>query len=136
MSLIPAFEIGVWNAWIFMLYLLLLTPLLMMINKGTSRDEIREQPSGVRESQFIDWHNKTEKRTLLFWHVIYFLACIYSVFLPLKLGTTWFYIGLPICLLGLILYTIIMVNWVTTPPDEPITKGVSNCRQSIKLSFF
>ncbi len=124
MSLIPAFEIGVWNAWIFMLYLLLLTPLMMMINESTSRDEIREQPSGVRESQFTDSHNKTEKRTLLFWHVIYFLACIYSVFLPLKLGTTWFCIGLPICLLGLILYTIIMVNWVTTPPDEPITKGI------------
>jgi protein-S-isoprenylcysteine O-methyltransferase Ste14 len=122
MSLIPAFEIAVWNAWIFMLYMLLLTP-LMTIGKGTSRDEIRK-PDGERESQFTDSHKKTEKITLLIYHIIYFIAIIYSVFLPLKLGTIWFYIGLPVCLLGLVLYTMVMVNWATTPPDKPITIGI------------
>jgi protein-S-isoprenylcysteine O-methyltransferase Ste14 len=122
MALIPAFEIGIWNAWIFMLYMLILTP-LMMINKGASRDKIRKSDE-VRESQFTDSHNKIEKRTLVIFHLIYFLAFVYSVFLPLKLGTSWFYIGLPICLLGLILYTIVMVNWITSSPDEPITKGI------------
>lgn len=123
MTILPAFEIGVWNAWIVMLYMLLLTP-LMMINKGASRDEIGKKPNAVQERRFTDKHNKIEKRALLFWHIIYFLAHIYSIFLPLKLGTTWFYIGLPICLIGLILYTRIMVDWVTTPPDAPITKGI------------
>jgi len=33
--------------------------------------------------------------------IIYFPAVIYSVFLPLQLGTTWFYVGLPITLLVL-----------------------------------
>jgi protein-S-isoprenylcysteine O-methyltransferase Ste14 len=105
-----------------MLYMLLLTP-LMMINKGASRDEIRKA-DGVRKSQFTDSHNKTEKRALLIFHLIYFLAMVYSVFLPLKLGTNWFYIGLPVCLLGLMLYTMVMANWATTPPDEPITGGI------------
>jgi len=31
MSLVPAFEIGLWNAWIFMLYYLLTMPLLRLI---------------------------------------------------------------------------------------------------------
>ncbi|MEN8193119.1 MAG: isoprenylcysteine carboxylmethyltransferase family protein [Bacteroidota bacterium] len=123
MSLVPAFSIGVWNAWIIMLYLFLISPLMMM-NKGTSRDEIREQPSGVPKSKFMDKHNKIEKRAFLFYHIIFFLGFIYSIFLPLKLGTTWFFIGLPISLIGLIIYTRIIVDWVSTPPNVPISKGI------------
>jgi len=53
-----------------------------------------------------------------------FSVFIYSVFLPLKLGAIWFYTGLPIYLLGLILYTIVWVNVATSPFDKPITKGL------------
>ena len=41
--------------------------------------------------------------------------------LRLKLGATWFYIGLLIHLLGLIMYTIVWVKFATTPLDEPVT---------------
>jgi len=95
----------------------------MILNKGASRDEIREQASGELKNKFMDRHNKNEKRALLFYHIIYFLGFIYSIFLPLKLGTIWFYIGLPISLIGLIIYTRIIVDWITTSADVPITKG-------------
>jgi len=36
-SLIPAFEIGVWNAWIFMLYILAHTTLLSLLFKNASK---------------------------------------------------------------------------------------------------
>ena len=52
------------------------------------------------------------------------LVLIYSIFLPLKLGTMWFYIGLPVTLLGLVTGVIALVNWATTPPYEPITRGL------------
>ena len=113
MSLIPAFEIGLWNAWIFILYSLIPAFLLPIILKG------REG-----EGDSTATYNKTEKNAFLFFHIIYLLLVIYSIFLPLKLGTVWFYIGLPICLLGLILYTIVFVNFATTPLDEPVTKGL------------
>jgi len=110
MSLIPAFEIGVWNAWIFMLYSLLPVPLVMLINKSTAE-------TGDSTSVY----NKTEKKILYSYHIVVFLLLIYSIFLPLQLGTTWFYIGLPICLLGLITYTMVMVSFATTSLDvEPI----------------
>ena len=35
MTLIPAFEIGVWNAWILVLYTLVIVFLLPVINKST-----------------------------------------------------------------------------------------------------
>jgi len=56
--------------------------------------------------------------------VIYFPAAVYSIFLPLKLGTVWFYVGLPIALAGLIAGTIVLVNWAKAPLDKPVTGGL------------
>jgi protein-S-isoprenylcysteine O-methyltransferase Ste14 len=115
MSLIPAFEIGLWNAWIFMIWLLVpffLVP-LNIIPKG------REEGS-----DFTAEFSKTQKYALLSLHIIYLLSIIYSIFVPLKLGTAWFYAGLAIYLLGLIPYAMVWVGFVTTPPDKLVTKGI------------
>jgi protein-S-isoprenylcysteine O-methyltransferase Ste14 len=56
--------------------------------------------------------------------IIYLPAIVYSVFLPLKLDTIWFYIGLPITLVGLLGSIVIMVNWAVTPVGKPVTKGL------------
>jgi len=116
MSLIPAFEIGVWNAWIFMLYLAL-HPLLIRLIAGKGGLKRMGNPADMPLT-------KTEKKISTFSTVIFILLLIYSVFLPLKLGTMWFYIGLPICLLGLIMFTIAIVNIANIPLDKPFTKGL------------
>jgi len=51
-------------------------------------------------------------------------AIIYSIFLPMKLETAWFYIGLSITFIGLITYTIVLINWATTPVDYQVSKGL------------
>jgi len=115
MSAIPAFEIGVWNAWILMIWLLLpfFAEPLKIIPKG------REQAN-----DFTTEFNKAQKITLTSAHMIYLLLVIYSIFVPLKLGTAWFYAGLPIYLLGLIAYAMVWVAVATTPPDKLVTKGI------------
>jgi len=113
MSAIPAFEIGVWNAWIFMAYLLLsfIPFIYIAIKKGAPSVE----ESGLsRVAKILASSSK----------LLLFPAMVYSIFLPLKLGTMWFYIGLPIALIGLITYTMVLVNWATTPPNEPVTRGL------------
>ena len=112
MSLVPAFEIGVWNAWVFMPYLLLITLLVGKFKKG-------EDPGKTE----LDAMSKNEKRIFNFSMLVFFSAVIYSIFLPLKLGTIWFYVGLPITLIGLFVLTICMANYAATPWDEPVTKG-------------
>jgi len=115
MSPIPAFEIDLLNAWILMICLIIaffLVP-LNIIPKG------REEGS-----DFTADFSKTQKYAIRSMHIIYLLSIIYSIFVPLKLGTPWFYAGLPIYLFGLISYVMVWVGFATTPPDKLITKGV------------
>ncbi len=112
MSLIPAFEIGIWNAWIFMLYNFLPMPILLLIHKGATK---KGEP--VPRSEI-------EKKLYPVMWIVWLLAFVYSIFLPLQLGTIWFYIGLPISMVGLITFTMVIVTFATTPIDnEPLTKG-------------
>ena len=116
MSLIPAFEIGVWNAWIFMLLEVLTFPLFTSIATGRAPEvEGKTQVSAL---------SRTARITLYSSKIIYIPAFIYSIFLPLKLGTVWFYVGLPITLVGLIGGVIVILNWAASPRGEPVTKGL------------
>lgn len=49
---------------------------------------------------------------------------IYSIFVPLQLNTKWFWIGVLIFIIGAILTAIAMINFATTPHDQPVTKGM------------
>jgi len=116
MSLIPAFEIGLWNAWIFMLLDVLTFPLFTRIATGRAPEvEGKSQLSAL---------SRTKKITLYSSKAIYIPAFIYSIFLPLKLGTLWFYVGFPITLIGFIAGVIVILNWAASPRGEPVTNGL------------
>ena len=112
MSLIPDFKLGLWNAWLFIPYLVLIMYAVVKVKKG-------EEPKNE-----LDALSKTEKRIFIFSKLVIFCTMIYSIFLPLKLGTIWFHIGLPITLIGLASVTIVMTNCATTPWDGPVIKGL------------
>ena len=116
MSLMPAFEIGVWNAWIFMLW-----PWLDMLALRLVGKEVCQRASGLASEM------KTSRAYKIISYVSMlteFTAIAYSVFLPFKLGTIWFYAGLTIFLLGLVVLTVASVNFAVTPMNEPITRGM------------
>jgi protein-S-isoprenylcysteine O-methyltransferase Ste14 len=114
-SLIPAFELGLWNAWIFMVPALLVTLLsiLLMTKKGA--------PGGPAR---VPCKSKTTLLVASLSKIILFPAVLYSVFLPLKLGSIWFYVGLPITLLGLGGTILVLVDWANTPAGQPVTRGI------------
>ena len=114
MSLIPDFELGFWNAWIFMgpSVLLMLLCLLVMIRK--------DAPGGPAR---VPCKSKTTLLVASLSKIIVFPAAVYSVFVPLELGTVWFYVGLPIALIGLAGSLAVLVSWAITPAGEPVTRG-------------
>jgi protein-S-isoprenylcysteine O-methyltransferase Ste14 len=68
--------------------------------------------------------NKLERYTGIAGNFTWLLAMGYSVFLPLLPGTFWFYIGLAVFIIGLILMATATFNFITTPADQLIKKGV------------
>jgi len=125
MSLIPAFELGFWNAWIF------IVPLIVYWISGVKflfSKRMPEAPSPPRRKDKI-------LTNLLV--IIMFGSFVYSIFMPLELGTIWFSIGLVVYLGGLVLITVTMINFVTTPIDVPVTKGIYRySRNPMFIGFF
>ena len=115
MSLIPAFEIGVWNAWIFTIWLLIQDLVIRLANK-----EVYQRASHPSDVEPSFGHRIAGYISMPLW----LSSTAYSIFLPFKLGTTWFYIGLIIFVVGLVMTVVATINFATTPMDEPIAKGV------------
>jgi protein-S-isoprenylcysteine O-methyltransferase Ste14 len=118
MSLIPEFELGLWNAWIITVlgFILPWIPSLFL-----NREVVNKRMGKMKWSEF----SKTVKIVLIITQAIIMpLTIIYSFFLPLKLGTIWFYVGLPISILGIIMPIISGVSFATAPLDKPLTTGV------------
>ena len=114
MPLIPAFKIDIWNAWIFMSVFLLQMLAIKFVDKHVwERSHI---PIEARR-------NKLERYVSIIGNIIWLVALGYSVFLPLQLGTIWFYIGLFVFIIGLTLMTIATFDFIATPADRLITKG-------------
>jgi len=132
MSFLPAFEIGVWNVWIFMVAWIFFHmapldwPFLRYDLKGKFKKGAATPP-----------YNRTEKILNSFFTVFFIILFIYSIFLPLPLGTVWFYTGLSLFILGLIIFEIAGIPWATTPLDEPITRGLYRySRHPIYIAVF
>lgn len=117
MSWLPDFEIGLWNAWILMLYYPLHPLIMIVVDKAVGTGEMLKKMGDVP-------YEKGEKRVFVISMMIILFLLAYSVFLPLKLCTVWFYAGLAIYLVGLVMFLTAIVNIATTPLGQPFTKGV------------
>jgi protein-S-isoprenylcysteine O-methyltransferase Ste14 len=113
LSFVPAFELGVWNAWI------LVIPMLIISFSDMRATAARE--SG-KEGDFQLTRKEKTIMNLVFLPMV--ISWMYTVFLPLQLGTTWLYVGLTICLFGMVFTTVAILNFATSQKDKVVTKGL------------
>jgi len=109
MSIVPAFEIGVWNSWILTTILF-----LFIMLSGALPKDIGKRITPAREVKKIN--------SVMM--IVFLTMIIYSIFLPLKLSTLWFYVGLGVYLLGFAISTAALISIATTKPSEPFTTGI------------
>jgi protein-S-isoprenylcysteine O-methyltransferase Ste14 len=116
MSIIPAFELGLWNAWI------LVIPILILSFSDMGVTAARESGGTVEPADF----QLTKKENRLTYAVFLpmLISWVYAVFLPLQLDTTWLITGLIIYLLGIAFTITAIRNFATSPKDKVITKGL------------
>ena len=119
MLLVPAFEIGVWNVWIFMVAWLFFH--VVPLDWPIFRYDIKAM---FKKGAASPPYNKTEKIINNFGTAIWVILFIYSIFLPLPLGTPLLYAGIALFVVGLIIVEIAGIPWATTSFDEPITRGI------------
>ena len=113
MSLIPAFEIELWNAWIFMIGFLLPPIISILFGKGKASSKRWNVSVPIKHEKLL---NVISTATMI-------AGLIYSIFLPLQLGKVWFFIGLVIFLIALVISLSATFISRTTSTDKPFTKG-------------
>jgi protein-S-isoprenylcysteine O-methyltransferase Ste14 len=106
----PTLEFGLLNGWIFILYILL-PNLLYFITNLKERD--------IPFDFIRDTKEKGIEYGEQFFRMIVFL---FPIFLPIK--EKYFLIGVSVYFIGIILYTTVWINIITTPINEPVTKGL------------
>ena len=113
MSFMPAFELGLWNAWI------LVIPMLIIFFFDV-------RATAARESGKSGDFQLTRKEKIIMNAVFLpmIVSFVYAVFLPLQLGTAWLYSGLLTFLFGIVFTIVALLNFATNPKDKVITKGL------------
>ena len=115
MGLIPIFEIGMWNAWIFMIVFIFQMIVIIFVDKKIWKKS--HIPIEAKK-------NKYEKQVGILANLIWLIAMIYSIFLPLKMDSDLFYIGLLVFVIGLIIFIRATYDFITTKPNKIIKTGV------------
>ena len=115
MYLIPDFKIGIWNAWTFMS--VFIVQMLVIMFAG---DRVRRRSHVPIEVK----RRRLERYTGVIANIVWLIALVYSIFLPFKLSTVWFYAGLAVFVIGLTILTIATYYFISTPADMPIIQGV------------
>jgi protein-S-isoprenylcysteine O-methyltransferase Ste14 len=113
MSLIPAFEIGLWNAWIFMVGFLLPPFISILFGKGKASSKRWNVSVPIKHEKLLNVIST----------VIMVAGFIYSIFLPLQLGKVWLLIGLVLFLIALLISLSATFIAGPTSMDKPFTKG-------------
>ncbi len=121
MSLIPTFEIGVWNAWI------LIVIFLCFFTSSQFLGDVGKKIT----------HGEEEKTLSKFTALIAIILWIYSIFLPLRIGTAWLYTGITIYILGMIIGITAIISIANTQPGKPFIKGMYRySRHPLSVNMF
>ena len=121
MSLTPEFEIGIWNGWI---------PIVIFLCFFTFTQFIGDIGKKIA-------HGEEEKTLSKFTALIAIIIWIYSIFLPLKIGTAWLYTGITIYVIGMIIGVTAIINIATTQPGTPFITGMYRfSRHPLSLNMF
>jgi protein-S-isoprenylcysteine O-methyltransferase Ste14 len=131
MSLVPAFEIGVWNAWILVVILYAAAFVPLSINSKKAEKRMEGEPTGGELG-------KATRTAHVITHVVIMpFTLLFGIVTPIMLGTWWFFSGLLIYLVGLGFVLMFSLSFAAAPLGEPLVKGVfAISRHPSYLGFF
>ncbi len=113
MSFIPEFKVGLLNAWLGIIPVILSMSIIFIPNK-----------KAMKRGSDMSSYSRKDKFFAYFATAIFYSSLLYSFAISLKIETLWFTVGIIIYLFGIIPYIIAMANYAATPLNEPVVQGV------------
>jgi protein-S-isoprenylcysteine O-methyltransferase Ste14 len=115
MSWIPELRIGFCNGWLFMIVFPLQWLAVLVLPKRIA-ERTSHAPEIVRTG--------TDRIMAFFTQGLWIGATLFSIFIPLRTGTPWLWVGLALFLTGLSMLVLASISVSGTPPGEPFTAGI------------
>lgn len=72
----------------------------------------------------MSWYTSADRKVAYFSMIMMYGMILFSILVPLKPGTAWFYSGVIVYLASFICYIISYRNYATTPHNEAVVKGL------------
>ncbi len=107
-------NIGLWNAWIPLFTFNIFTYLYSYIL----------DKKGFKRGGDSSWVEKKDKPLLIFSSIMFFATLLVSIWIPLRTGTIFFYVGLGLFASLMFLSVIVSKDYVTAAKDKLITQGL------------
>ncbi len=114
MKLMPVLRVDVFNVFIFIFFYMLLSTVIAYLS---SKD-------GFKRGSDRSWIKNEDKFSVYFLEYVFLAFIIFSIFVPIKMDSNTFYIGLGVYAIAFILSIYTNVSYVTAPLDRLITKGI------------
>ncbi len=129
MSWIPAFELGLWNAWILALFLVLHPLVMNIVDNAVGTGDINKKMGDPSLEE-------RGKQSIPIPTLLLIALFVYSVFLPLKTGTVWLYSGIAIYMVGVAMFLAAIITAVKTTLGQVFSGGMYRySRHPLYLSF-
>lgn len=117
-------HIGLTNAWTGSL-IIFLSMMGTLVNKELAK-----------RMMDMSWYTSRDKKAAMASIISMYAMMIFTIWVPLKIGTPWFYAGLCLYCIGFIGNLVATHNYATTPKNEAIRKGIYRIsRNPLYLSF-
>ena len=120
-----------WNAWIFVVALMAAAFVPMFMNSENADKRMDGEPT------WSEQHLSEKMVTIVTHGVIMPFTLLYSFFLPIQSGTWWFFVGVILYLLGLVMVLMASIAFATAPLGEPMNRGAyAISRHPLYVGFF
>jgi protein-S-isoprenylcysteine O-methyltransferase Ste14 len=129
MSWMPVFTIGFWNAWILTLFMLLHPFIMKLVDNAVGYGDINQKMGASPVEQ-------GEVKSFPIPSVLMIVLFIFSIFIPLMSGRIYFYVGLAIYLVGILMFLSAILTAARTPLGQIFSGGMYHySRHPLYLSF-